>query len=218
MNKFDINKIKPNSIILIYGKKFTGKSILINDIVKNIYSEIEATFIGPITIKNFCYEEENNEKIMRNIISEQKNNEENNEKIIQNIISEQKNNIIKQNKLIILDDAPIMYNTDSKSIKMLLMNNKQYKIELILSVQYPIKLMINPMTIGNSDYIFIFTENENEINIIYDNIFKYFLDKEIFINMYNNIIKEPHTCLVYDRTLKSNNIKDTLFEYKVNLL
>lgn len=201
---FDISLSKNNSIILIIGRRNSGKTILIKNIIKYKKNIDLCTIFDP----------------------KQKNNNEYNDLIIPNIkyykydeniiFNELKNNSEKQ--LIIFDNALLYSKKELLLIcEKIILNNKINNTSFILSMSTT--LTNSSVLIENIDYIFIFNDpNISHIrNIYYKYAIKIFSTFELFNEMYLLITENLHYCMVISKILKSNKIEDNIYYYRVNL-
>lgn len=204
---FDISLSKNNSIILIIGKKNSGKTILIKNIIK--YKKI----IDLCTIFNPKQENNNKYNNYNDLIIPNIKYYKYDENIIFNSL---KNNLEKQ--LIIFDDALLYSKKESSLIfEKIIINNKINNTSFILSMSTT--FTNSSILIENIDYIFIF--NDHNIlyirNIYYKYAIKIFSTFELFNEMFQLITKNLYSCMVISKILKSNKIEDNIYYYRVNL-
>jgi len=208
LKKFDVSKMTDDKICVFIGKRNTGKSYLIRDIMyykKHIPSGIVQSgteegngFYGTFIPDLFIYNEYNQEAIER-------------------VMARQKS-IVKANKpnngtFVLLDDC--MY--DNKFLKdpvmrQIFMNGRHFKIFFILSMQYCMDLP--PALRANIDYVFILRENiVANRERLWKNFFGIFPNFDLFSKTMD-ACTEHYECLVLDNTVKSNRIEDCVFWYK----
>ena len=158
LKKFDISQISDDKVVVLIGKRDTGKSYLCKDILyhhKNIPvgqvisgTEGANQFYSKIVPKLFIHDEFKTD-------------------IVQNILKRQKTMIEKINKgdksidpraFLILDDC-LYDNTWAKDkwMRSVFMNGRHYKLLFLLTMQYALGVPPNLRT--NIDYIFILREN-----------------------------------------------------------
>tara|TARA_X000000950_G_scaffold289417_2_gene413125 strand:- start:11085 stop:11876 length:792 start_codon:yes stop_codon:yes gene_type:complete len=212
IKKFNMNKITSDKVVVLIGKRNTGKSYLVKDILyhhKNIpvgqaISGTEAAneFYGSIIPKVFIHEEYTAQ-------------------IIQNIIKRQKLMVekLKQNPnmdprvFLILDDC--LYDnswTKNTDIRSIFMNGRHYKILFLLTMQYALGIPPNLRT--NIDYVFILRENYvSNRKRLYEHYAGMFPTFDMFCQVMDQCT-ENYECLVIDNNAKSNHLVDQVFWYK----
>lgn len=226
IKKFNINKIKANTTLII-SKRCSGgttltKNIINNEFHKNILNKtIMCTSVH-------CF----NEYKELNNIDETHMYEGYSSHFISKFVNNQKKNIIKYNKeiikyntsninpngFIIFDDV-LYYNTWYKdnNIILLFINGFHYKTSLIITLQYSFNL---PLIIHNNiDFIFIF---KNHSLIQRERIYKqyasnFFNTFEMFSQVMNQYTQN-YCCLVIDNTVASDKIEDCIFWYRADYL
>ena len=157
LKKFDITQIKDDKVVVLIGKRDTGKSYLCKDIlyyhnsipVGQVISGTEAAnqFYTELVPKLFIHEEFNTE-IVTNMLKRQK------------MMVEKKNNgeNVDPRAFLILDDC--LYDnkwTRDPCMRAVFMNGRHWKLLFILTMQYALGVPPNLRT--NIDFIFILREN-----------------------------------------------------------
>lgn len=207
LKRFDPSRIANDKVCVVIGKRGTGKSTLVTDLLwhkRNIPAGVvmSATEEGNHYYKQFIpdlfiYGDYNKETI---------------EKVI-----ERQKKLISQNKdiptFILLDDC--MYNKafmKDSCIRQCFMNGRHWKIFFVLTMQYCMDL--SPDLRANVDYVFILRENviQNRERL-WKSFFGVFPSFELF-NQVMNACTENYECLVLDNTSKSNKLEDCVFYYK----
>jgi hypothetical protein len=220
LKKFDMNKIGKGSVVVLLGKRNTGKSFLTKDLlwykrdipIGTVISGTEGAnqFYSKIVPPLFIHEEFSPE-IVANSLRRQK--------LVVSKMQEQEQKTGKSNidphAFVILDDC--LYDnawTKDTSIKSLFMNGRHYKVLLIITSQY--SLGIPPMLRCNIDYVFILRENiVSNRKRLYENYAGMFPTFEVFCQVMDQCT-ENFECLVVDNTTKSNKIEDMVFWYKAD--
>jgi len=226
LKKFNMKDIcfKPNEnkgpVIVLIGRRDTGKSYLVRDLLYNHQDIPIGTVISGTESGNGFYSEhvpklfihdEYNSAIIENILKRQKS-----------VLKEIKRDVIKYNKtnidpraFVILDDC--LYDaswTKDKMMRLLFMNGRHWKIMLIITMQYPLGVPPNLRT--NIDYVFILREpyisNRKRIWENYAGMFPTF---ESFCQVMDQCT-ENFECLVVNNNSKSNKLYDQVFWYKAN--
>ena len=227
LKKFDMRSITFTAhergngpVIVLVGRRDTGKSFLVKDLlyhhqtipVGTVISGTEAGngFYASIVPKLFIHEEYNTiliEKILRRqkIAMKQFNKEE-------EMYGEGKARFDPR-QFVILDDC--LYDATwsrDKLMRALFMNGRHWKVMLIITMQYPLGIPPNMRT--NIDYVFILREpyltNRKKI---YENYASMFPTFEAFCAVMDQTT-ENYECLVIHNNAKSNKINEQIFWYK----
>jgi hypothetical protein len=229
LKKFDMRRIQfkndaDNSkgpVIVLSGKRDTGKSVLVKDILYHhkdlpygvVISGTEEANEGfkNLVPKMFIYKEYHS-LILENVLKRQKT-----------VLKQIKMDYEKYNKsnvdprtFIILDDCLFdnKWTTD-KIMRLLFMNGRHWKIMLIITMQYP--LGIPPVLRTNVDFMFILRDNNNaNRKRLYENYAGMFPTFEFFCQVMNQCT-ENYECLVIDNNVKSNKLEDQVYFYKAEL-
>lgn len=220
LRKFDITSITDDKVVVMIGKRNTGKSFLIKDLlyynnsfqVGTVISGTESAnnFYGEMVPKIFIHDEFK-QSIIDNVVKRQQH-------VIKSLNDEKVKyggSKIDPRSFLILDDC--LYDsswTKDKNVRALFMNGRHLKMFFIISMQYPLGIPPNLRT--NIDYIFILRENiVANRKRIYDNYAGMFQNFEIFCQVMDQCT-ENYECLVIDNTTKSNKLEDNVFWYKAN--
>jgi len=224
LKKFDMKQIsfKPNEskgpVIALIGKRDTGKSFLIRDLlyyhqdipIGTVMSGTEEGngFYGKLVPKLFIHNEYNT-AIIENILKRQRS-------VLKEVKKEMdlyKRSTIDPRTFVIMDDCLF---DDSwareKLMRLLFMNGRHWKLMLLLTMQYP--LGIPPILRTNIDYVFILRENiVGNRKRIYENYAGMFPTFEAFCQVMDQCT-ENYECLVIHNGSKSNKLQDQVFWYK----
>lgn len=215
LNKFDINRIADDSVIVLIGKRNTGKSFLTKYVLHNNRSIPVGTVISGTEGANQFYS-----KIVPPIFI----HEEYTPTIISNVLKRQKQVIKKINSgddqidpraFLILDDC-LYDNTwqKDKNIRSCFMNGRHYKLLFILTMQFA--LGVPPSLRTNVDYVFILRENIwSNRKRLYDHYAGMFPTFEMFCETMDQCT-ENFECLVIDNTSKSNKIENQVYWFKAD--
>ncbi|AOM63359.1 VV A32 virion packagIng ATPase [Heterosigma akashiwo virus 01] len=198
-------------IIVVIGKRNTGKSELIKNIMFCNSDIPSGIIISPTESGNSFYSD-----FCPGIFVHSQYDSE----LIKKIIKRQKKLIKKKGKhpsndfFIILDDC--MY--DSKTIgrdiniREIFLNGRHYQIFLILSLQYVMDLPVSLRS--NIDYVFCLRENNlQNVEKLYKSFFGIFPSK-IFFNQAFSKITENYGSIVLDNTSRSNRIDECIFWFR----
>lgn len=220
LKKFDITKVQDDKVIVMIGKRGTGKSFLIQDLLFYHQDIPVGTVISPTEPANKFFS-----KFVPNIFI----HEEYKAGIVDNYVRRQKMAVDKVNQemalygqtrmdpraFLILDDC--LYDnswTKDRNIRYIFQNGRHVKCMFLFSMQYPLGVPPNLRT--NIDYVFILRENivQNRKRI-YDNYAGMFPTFDCF-NQTLDQTTENFECLVIDNTSRSNRLEDVVFWYKAD--
>ena len=224
LKKFNMKNIsfKPNEtsgpVIVLIGRRDTGKSFLVRDLlyyhqdipIGTVISGTEAGngFYSGMVPKLFIHDEYNT-AIIENILKRQK-------MVIKQVKKEKDaygKTTIDARAFVILDDC--LYDSSwakEKLMRLLFMNGRHWKIMLIITMQYPLGVPPNLRT--NIDYTFILREPYiTNRKRIYENYAGMFPTFESFCQVMDQCT-EDYECLVVSNNTKSNKLEDQIFWYK----
>lgn len=221
LKKFDMNNLKDDSVVLFIGKRNTGKSVLVSDVMYHHRNIPIGVVISPTEKANQFFEnfvpgmliyDEFSPEIVHKFIDRQ-------EKITKNFNGERKKygkSDIDPRAFFILDDC--LYDktwpTD-KNIRCLFMNGRHYKVLFLITMQYP--LGIPPHLRTNVDYVFILRENQvKNRERIYQQYAGMFPTYEIFSQVMDQCT-ENYEGLVIDNKVQSNKLEDQIYWYKATI-
>ena len=211
LRKFKPETMPDDKVCVFIGKRGTGKSCLVTDILyhkKHIPSGIvmSATEEGNHHYKSFVpdlfiYSDYDKEAIER-------------------VLDRQKQQLAVRDTIpgafILLDDC--MYDRKfmkDTCIRQCFMNGRHWKLFFMLTMQYCMDL--SPDLRANVDYVFILRENVIQNR---EKLYKSFFGIFPTFDMFNQVMTsctENYECLVLDNTSKSNKIQDCVFWYKAAL-
>lgn len=208
LKKFNPKNMADDRVCVFIGKRNTGKSFLIRDIMyykKHIPTGVVLSgteegngFYGKFIPDLFIYGDYDKEAIER-VMARQKQ-----------LIHNKKSNC---GTFLLLDDC--MYDNKfmrDTCIRQVFMNGRHWKIFFMLSMQYCLDMP--PALRANIDYVFILRENiVSNREKIWKNFFGIFPTFDLF-NKTMDACTENYECLVLDNTVKSNKIEDCVFWYK----
>jgi hypothetical protein len=224
LKKFDMKSIqfKPNEnkgpVIVLIGKRDTGKSFLVRDLlyyqqdipIGTVISGSEEGngFFSKMVPKLFIHNEYNT-AIIENILKRQRT-------VLKQVKAEletYKRTTIDPRAFVIMDDC--LYDGSwarDKIMRLLFMNGRHWKVMLVITMQYPLGIPPNLRT--NIDYTFILRENiVSNRKRIYDNYAGMFHTFEAFCQVMDQCT-ENFECLVINNNSKSNKLHDQVFWYK----
>ena len=211
VRKFDPASLKPHRIIIVVGKRGTGKSVLQRDILYHLADRLDfGLAMTPTEESAETFREHMPDSWIYNGFSSTK---------VESMLNMQRD-MVKQKKarslFIVLDDC--MY--DKKilkgiGIRDLFMNGRHLNITMCNAVQYVMDM--GPDLRTQVDYVFALREN---IISNKNKLWKYFFG---MFEKYDDFAKvmdkctENHSCLVMDNTTGSCNVEECIFWYKAQL-
>jgi hypothetical protein len=215
LRKFDMASIPDDNVIVMIGKRNTGKSVLVKDLLYYKQDLPAGAVISGTEGANEFYS-----KIVPPVFI----HEEFKPGIVSKLLSRQRGLIerIKEGEVVdprvffIMDDC--MYDhswTRDKGIRALFMNGRHWKILYIITMQYPLGIPPNLRT--NIDYVFILRENyRSNRERIYKQFAGMFPSFEAFCQIMDQCT-ENYECLVIHNNSKSNKLEDQVFWYKADM-
>ena len=220
LRRFDINSISSDKVVVFIGKRETGKSFLVKDLlyyhkdvpIGTVISGTEAanTFYGNMVPSLFIHDAFT-PQIIANAVKRQR-------MVIKKINKDKaqygKSNIDPR-AFLILDDC--LYDQSwvrDENIRNLFMNGRHFKMLFIITMQYALGVPPNLRT--NIDYVFILRENYvSNRKRLYEHYAGMFPSFEIFCQVMDACTEDFH-CLVINNNAKSNKLEDQVFWYKAD--
>lgn len=213
LQRFDMSRIKDDNIVVFIGKRNTGKSFLIRDMLWHhsdipmgvVVSGTESAngFYNKMVPEMFIHHDFNPE-IVSNVMKRQM-------MMTDKIDSGEK---IDPRAFVIFDD--LMFDSKEwirdRTVKEMFFNGRHYKIFFMISMQYPLGLP--PELRTNIDFIFLLREPYmSNRKRLYEHYAGMFSSLDQFSQIMNQCT-EDYECLVIDNTTKSNKITDQVYWYK----
>jgi len=211
---------RKSPMIVLIGKKDTGKSFLVRDIMYNTQNEFPiGTVISATEVANEFFQhmvpsklihDKYKPEIVTNMIKRQLSMKahRNTDKHGRGEVS-----AVDPRAFLILDDC--LYDgswVKEESTRYIFMNGRHIDLMTIITMQYP--LGISPNLRTNVDFIFILRENViNNRKRIYDNYAGMFPTFEMFCHFMDQCT-ENFECLVICNGIQSNRLEDQVFWYK----
>jgi hypothetical protein len=214
-----MSSIGDDKVVVLIGKRETGKSFLVKDMMYHhqdipIGTVISATehankFYGNM-VPNIFIHHEFSPAIVSNVLKRQ------------HLILKRCRKEIKQTggtdidprAFLIMDDCLADSNAwqKDKNIRSCFMNGRHYKLFFVLTSQYALGL--GPQLRTNVDYAFILRENIiSNRRRIYESYCGMFPTFELFCQVLDQTT-EDYSCLVINNNAKSNKLEDQVFWYK----
>ena len=211
LRMFDINTINKSSIVVIIGRRGSGKSVLLRDLMYN-KRDIPIGLVMSHTdhLVHFYDQFIPSMLIHKHYDSSQVS------KLFARQTKALKENWDDPSAFLLLDDV-LSDKTWKKdqSIQEIFYNGRHYRLLFLLGIQAPMALG-NELR-GQIDYTFIFKTN---IQADKERLYKHYAgalkSQEIF-NIVLDATTEDHCCLVIDNKTMSNKIEDQVFYYKAKI-
>lgn len=218
LKMFDIKSITDDSVVVFIGKRRTGKSFLVRDLLYHHRDIPIGTLISATEPANQFYS-----RMIPSLFI----HDEYTPGIVDNVVKRQKLIIKKINKIkastghcridprafLILDDC--LFNNSwvrDKNIISIFLNGRHYKMLFLITMQYA--LGIPPSLRTNLDYVFILRENNmSNRRRIYENYAGMIPSWDMF-NQIMDQCTENYECLVLKVNAQSNKLEDQIFWYK----
>jgi len=218
IKKFDMNMVTPGKIVVLIGKRDTGKSFLVRDLLYHHRDTPVGTVVSPTERVNKFYRkfvpsllihDEFSPELMRNVVRRQ--DIVTNKKVKE--VTRVGSSAIDNRSFLILDDCLFDNSwTKDRNIRLMFMNGRHYNTLFLITMQYP--LGIPPALRTNIDFVFILRENiVRNRRIIYENFAGMVDSFSDFCKIMDNCT-EDYECLVIHMNSKSNSLTDQIFWYK----
>ena len=206
---FDPSSMKSDATVLVVGKRGTGKSTLLNDILYHMRDKLqfgiamspteEATETLAEIMPRSCVYDSFDDAAVARILNFQKH-----------AVKSKKQSF--RSMFIILDDC--MYDAATlkgKNIREVFMNGRHRKIFFINAVQY---MMDIPSALrGQIDYVFAMRDNIiNQREKLWKFFFGMFADFKDFSRVMDSCT-EDYNCIVLNNTVRSTSPEDCVFWY-----
>jgi len=210
LRKFDMSQINDNHVVVLIGRRDTGKSFLCRDILYH-HRDI------PVGQAISGTEEEN--QFYQKMIPKLFIHTEYSTEVIQNLLKRQKLMIQKMNggavtdprAFLILDDCSWV---NDKFLGTIFMNGRHLKLLFLLTMQYA--LDIPPKSRTKVDFVFILRDNYiSNRKRLYEHYAGMFRTFDMFCQVMDQCT-ENYECLVINSNAKSNKISDQVFWYKAD--
>lgn len=227
LKKFDMKTItfkadeNKGPVIVMIGRRDTGKSFLIRDLLYHHQDIPIGTVISGTEAGNGFYanhipklfiHHEYNSVLIENILNRQKLAL----KQMNREIEMYKKSSIDPRTFVILDDC--LYDQSwarDKLMRLLFFNGRHWKILLCITMQFPLGIPPNLRT--NIDYVFILREPYlSNRKRIWENYASVFPTLESFCSVMDQTT-ENYECLVINNNAKSNKLTDQVFWYKAEM-
>jgi energy-coupling factor transporter ATP-binding protein EcfA2 len=212
IKQFDPATIKPYRIIYFIGRRGTGKSTLVRDIMYHLRNSIDRPVaITPTEESRMMFEDHMPESCVHSSW---------NPSLMTKIVDKQRRDCKKKKPLkhvmVVMDDCMADKSIfKGPSMRDVFMNGRHLHITFINAMQYSMELDISMRS--QIDVVFALREN---IPVNKMKLYKYFFGGFETYADFSTVFDactENNECLVIDNTVKSNNIADMVFWYKAKL-
>lgn len=220
LRRFDLRKITDDCVVVLIGKRNTGKSVVLKDILYSkqdfpfgfavSMSEEAKPFFGNFMPNSLVFNEYDN-KIVDSLKKRQKT-------ILQKMqkMNEELKRKIDSRAFLVLDDclADAKSWKNSTQIREMFMNGRHYDIMFMLTLQYP--KGITPNLRSNVDFVVI-TRGYGE-NLL-RSIYLEYCDCVPTFDMFKKIMASlgEYEVLVIDKLSQSSKLEEKIFYYKATL-
>ncbi len=220
LKKFDISSISSDKVCVFIGKRETGKSFLVKDLLYYHRTIPIGTVISGTESANSFYSHHIPSLFIHDAYTpEIINNSLLRQKMVIKKIKEEESKFSECNidprAFLILDDC--LYDNSwikDENVRCLFMNGRHYKMLFVITMQYALGIPPNLRT--NIDYIFILRENiVSNRKRLWEHYAGMFPTFEMF-NQVMNQCTENYECLVIHNNAKSNKLEDQVFWYKAS--
>jgi hypothetical protein len=221
LKKFSMINTPEDAVCIFIGRRRTGKSTLVRDLLFHHKSLPLGTVISGTEESNDFYKKivpplfihgAYSPVIIQNYVNRQK-------LIMQKIMKEQAErgqSRIDPRSFLILDDC--LYDDTwirDLNIRYLFLNGRWVKVFFLITMQYP--LGVPPILRTNVDYVFILREPYmSNRRRIFENYGSAFPSFEFFCQVMDQCTQN-YECLVISNNTQSNKIEDIIFWYKAEL-
>jgi hypothetical protein len=218
MRKFDMRKMCADSTCVFIGKRATGKSWVLKDMMYHLREIPMGIVISPTECANrffgnfipgiLIYEEYHPDIIAKFVDRQRKITDQYNQEKLKYGRTD-----IDPRAFLILDDC--MYDkawVNDKNMRFLFMNGRHINAQLSITLQYSISL--GPALRGNCDFVFICREN---IISMREKLYKSFAGMFPTFDVFNQVMNQctqNYEVLVIDNRTQSNALSDQVFWYK----
>lgn len=220
IKEFDIDSVVTGSIIFCIGKRKSGKSYLVRDLMHSlnkkgfpagqIYSGSEdwdpyfSKFFPKIFIKDDMRPGE-----IEDIMLRQKNKVKKRAKVL----GEQHGKSKENNFFLLLDDMQSKNHVwkNSPAFKQVFTMGRHANITLIMALQFV--LACSPELRQNVDYSFLFATDGNDLKKVYDNFASVVPDFKTFCDLFEKCTRN-NSCMVIDKNKPRGDWNEHVFYYR----
>ena len=219
LRKFDISSIEDNKVVVLLGKRDTGKSFTVRDLLYHkrdipIGTVVSATECANKFYTNMIPSIFIHEKPNPDIVANAMKRQEKLKKRIHHEIRRTGRCDIDPRAFLILDDclAEGKKWIRHEAVQSAFLNGRHFNLLFVITLQYPMGLP--PMLRGNIDYVFILRDNLiSNRKRIYENYAGMFPSYDVFSQTMNQCTNDYEMLVIHNNS-KSNRLEDQVFWYK----
>lgn len=213
INKLDLRTIPDGSVVVVAGKRKSGKTVLLRDLLYHkrhipvgmILSptEEEQCAFESIIPPEFMFSSFDTEALQR-LFDRQR-------RVLRKLPKNQKD---KASAFVVLDDCAFdKQKFRTKQMREAFMNGRHVKILIIVTLQYITDM--TPDLRAQADYVFAFKDyREAAMKRLYDEFFSIVGDRKLFNRMFKKLTQD-YKCIC--AKVGGDEISDTVFWYKAKM-
>ena len=188
---FDMKRMLPNKFSVCIGKRHTGKSWLIRDIILHSSAPTKIAYSSTEDVCPFYTDFLPKDRVKSNLDD------------LENVLDENQQSS-KNGLLIAIDSFDGV--CDNKMLKRISLNQRCNNVTLVVSLQYPksIPLFLREDT----DYVFLFNDNANDLKKCWECYAGMIPTFDEFKSLFYECTKEKYSCMVIDK------VNQQVFYYK----
>lgn len=216
IDRWTNHRILPASVILIFGKRNSGKTVLMKDLCRSLVGKCDCGILFSPTVSTH--------KMFKSFFPESLMHSTFSEPVLQQLIDTQLaacssgGGSKKLRSLIILDDCLFdKKTTTNKALKYLVFNGRHLPACVIITCQYLNSL--SPSVRSNADVVFCLRENNYASRKkLHESFFGVFSHFSSFASVLNRCT-EGYSALVYDSVMsrQGNSLTNGIYHYKASL-
>lgn len=212
LKPFNMKKISKESIIVLLGKRNTGKSVLVKDILYHCRDIPIGTVVSHTDHLTHFYD-----RFIPGMLIHKRYAPE----ILTKVFERQTRALAEHwknpNSFLLFDDclSDARNIVSNEHISEVFFNGRHYKLLFILTMQSPMALP--PAMRTNVDFTFILRNNNFSDR---EKIYKHYAGMFPSMAYFEKVLDactEDYNCLVIDNTSQSNKLEDQIFYYKADL-
>jgi hypothetical protein len=219
LKKFDISTIADNKVVVMLGKRDTGKSFLVRDLLYYHRDIPIGTVVSATECANKFYSHMVpsifiHEKPDPDIVANAMKRQDKLHRRIRRELAKSNRCDIDPRAFLILDDclAEGRRWIRHEAVQSAFLNGRHFNLLFVVTLQYPMGLP--PMLRGNIDYVFVLRDNLiSNRKRIYENYCGMFPSFDCFCQVMDQTTSD-YECLVIHNNSKSNKLDEQVFWYK----
>ena len=215
IRKFQFSMCKPNRVFLVVGKRGSGKSLLLLDILHKTSNMIDFALAMTATIPT---QKKLSRHIARQYVRLGGYDHDLADKFLQVCKALVQNKARRRNMALILDDCIGGDNgkfLKGNTISSLVLNGRHFHSSLYITTQY--LMTVPPAIRSNTDYVFVLAESSRVVRKKIWETFFGMISTFVEFEKFFSVATQHYSALVLDTTQSSNNIEDCVFWYKAKV-